>query len=162
MTLLSLLVSALGSTVVQLPYPLTIHFILAGPKRDPWKPQFDERLWPKGIKLRVNIILDTSEATNLRWPRCTNEAATYLRGIKIVYRSLKPHDIVAFMHAHATLPGMLTRRWRSSGLSCSTVATTFLMSRLAVSTASTTNFGRPINSSRVRSQYRGVVELDVQ
>jgi hypothetical protein len=102
MTLLSLLVSALGSTVVQLPYPLTIHFILAGPKRDPWKPQFDERLWPKGIKLRVNIILDTSEATNLRWPRCTNEAATYLRGIEIVYRSLKPHDIVAFMHAHDT------------------------------------------------------------
>ena len=92
------LLPLLGSALVQLPYPLTIHFILAGPKRDPWKPQFDERLWPKGIKLRVNIILDTQTA-NLR---CANEAATYLRGIEIVYQSLKPHDIVAFMHAHDT------------------------------------------------------------
>ena len=88
------MLSALMPAIASVPTdPITLHLILAANRMGGQRPNMNPALWPKHVTLNLKVVPDTLGA-------CTAEAVSYLRGIAQVYNSVKPTDIIAFMHAH--------------------------------------------------------------
>jgi hypothetical protein len=75
--------------------PMTLHLILAANRGGGQRPIINSNLWPKHVRFNLKMVPDTLGS-------CTAEAVSYLRGVVQVYDSIKPTDIVVFMHAHDT------------------------------------------------------------